>query len=57
MELGRDLIARFIEATLQAHLDGELTFEEAREQLAHAFAMAARGDKGLEGFMRACLET
>jgi len=57
MGLDRNLLDRFLELTLQAHLDGDLTFEEAREQLAHAFVMAARSDKGLEGFMRACLDT
>lgn len=57
MEPDPALLDRFLEATVQPHLDGETTFEEAKAQLNYACMMAARGDKGLEAFMRACLDT
>lgn len=56
MELNHALLDRFLEATLRSYEDGGLSLIEARERLARALTMAARGDGGVEAFMKASLD-
>jgi hypothetical protein len=56
MELDHALLDRFLEAVLRSYEDGGLSLIEARERLAHALTMAARGDGNLKAFMKANLD-
>jgi hypothetical protein len=56
MEIGHLILDRFLDATLKSYVEGDLTADEAKAQLVHAITMAARGDSGVDAFMRACLD-